>query len=173
MAEESDFPLCRWLRRKRSRDFFEKVTHPATGLAPDYAHFDGTLRGGRRDNFQFDAWRTAMNWSMDWAWWAKDPREQQLSDRLQAFFESKGLDTYGNRFSLDGTRQLEDDHSPGLVAVNAVAGLAATHPRAQKFVSDLWRQPVPSGRYRYYDGMLYLMGMLHCSGQFRIWPVSS
>jgi endo-1,4-beta-D-glucanase Y len=152
-----------------SRDFFQKVTHRATGLAPDHANFDGTLRGGERDHFQYDAWRTAMNWSVDWAWWGKDARERQLSDRLQAFFVSKGMADYGNRFTLDGI-QLGKDHSTGLVAMNAVASLAATEPRARQFVDALWNLPVPSGRYRYYDGMLYLLAMLHCSGEFRIWP---
>jgi oligosaccharide reducing-end xylanase len=149
-----------------SRDFFQKVTNPTTGLAPDYANYDGSPR----NFFQADSWRVAMNWSVDWSWWAKDPREQALSDRIQAFFESKGLDSYGNRFTLDGT-QRDNSHSPGLVATNAVAGLAATDKdRVKKFVEALWNTPIPSGRYRYYDGMLYLMGMLHCSGQFRIWP---
>ena len=54
--------------------------------------------------------------------------------------------------------------------MNAVASLSATHPRAQKFVAALWDAPIPSGQWRYYDGMLYLMGLLHCSGEFRIWP---
>jgi oligosaccharide reducing-end xylanase len=149
-----------------SRDFFQKVTNPTTGLAPDYANYDGSPR----NFFQADSWRVAMNWSVDWAWWAKDPREQALSDRIQAFFESKGLDSYGNRFTLDGT-QRDNSHSPGLVATNAVASLAATDKdRAKKFIEALWNSPIPSGRYRYYDGMLYLMSMLHCSGQFRIWP---
>lgn len=149
-----------------SRDFFQKVTNPTTGLAPDYANYDGSPR----NFFQADSWRVAMNWSVDWSWWAKDPREQTLSDRIQAFFESKGLDSYGNRFTLDGT-QRDNSHSPGLVATNAVAALAATDKdRARKFIEALWNTPIPSGRYRYYDGMLYLMGMLHCSGQFRIWP---
>jgi oligosaccharide reducing-end xylanase len=149
-----------------SRDFFQKVTNPTTGLAPDYASYDGAPR----NFFQADSWRVAMNWSVDWSWWAKDPREQTLSDRIQAFFESKGLDSYGNRFTLDGT-QRNNSHSPGLVATNAVASLAATDKdRARKFIEALWNTPIPSGRYRYYDGMLYLMSMLHCSGQFRIWP---
>ena len=152
-----------------SRDFLQKVTNPATALAPDYANFDGTLRGGQRDNFQYDAWRTAMNWSVDWAWWAKDARERQLSDRLQAFFESKGLADYGNLYTLDGN-QLGSSHSTGLVAMNAVASLAATQPRAGQFVEALWNLTIPTGRYRYYDGMLYLLAMLHCSGEFRIWP---
>jgi len=149
-----------------SRDFFQKVTNSTTGLAPDYANYDGSPR----NYFQADSWRVAMNWSVDWSWWAKDPREQALSDRIQAFFESKGLNSYGNRFTLDGT-QRDNSHSPGLVATNAVAGLAATDKdRAKKFLAALWNTPIPSGRYRYYDGMLYLMSMLHCSGQFRIWP---
>ena len=57
-----------------------------------------------------------------------------------------------------------------LVATNAVASLAATdRERAAKFVEALWKAEIPSGRYRYYDGMWYLMGLLHCSGEFRIW----
>ena len=48
-------------------------------------------------------------------------------------------------------------------------GLAATNPRAKKFVEALWNAAIPSGQFRYYDGMWYLMGLLHCSGEFRIW----
>jgi oligosaccharide reducing-end xylanase len=79
------------------------------------------------------------------------------------------MDTYGNRWSLDGTSQLEANHSLALVSANAASSLAATHPRAAKFVDALWNLGIPSGRYRYYDGMWYLMGLLHCSGEFRIW----
>lgn len=156
-----------------SRDFLQKTTHPVTGLAPDYANFDGTPVvapfNPRSGNFGPDAWRTAANWSVDWSWWAADPRERELSDRIQAFFESKGLATYGNRWSLDGTTQLDAPHSTALVATNAVASLAATNPRAASFVDALWNASIPSGQYRYYDGMWYLMGLLHCSGEFRIW----
>jgi len=56
-----------------------------------------------------------------------------------------------------------------LVGTNAVASLAAKHRQAKQFVNALWDAPVPSGQYRYYDGMLYLMSLLHCSGEFRIW----
>ncbi len=155
-----------------SREFFQRATYPATGLAPDYANFDGTPWASpwnpHSADFQYDSWRTAMNWSVDWAWWARDIREPQRSDRLQAFFESKGMATYGNRFKLDGT-QFGNDHVTGLVAMNAVASLAATHPRAKGFVEALWDTPVPTGPHRYYDGMLYLLALLHCGGEFRIW----
>ena len=58
---------------------------------------------------------------------------------------------------------------PGLAAMNAVASLAATQPRAKVFVEELWNTPVPNGLYRYYGGMLYLMAYLHCAGEFRAW----
>jgi oligosaccharide reducing-end xylanase len=149
-----------------SRDFFPRVTHPVTGLSPDYANFDGSLVYSRT-NFSYDAFRTAGNWSVDWSWWGKDVREQVLSDRIQAFFESEGTN-YGCQFTLDGKR-LEDRHAQGLIAVNAVASLAATNPRAGKFVEELWNLPPPDGLERYYEGLLYLMALLHCSGEFRIW----
>ena len=98
-----------------------------------------------------------------------DPREQQLSDRIQAFFASKD-DNYATRYTLDGNPVGNPSHDIALVATNAMAGLAATDPaRAKKFVEALWNAPIPSGLWRYYDGMWYIMAFLHCSGQFRIW----
>ena len=166
-AAEADF----WrAAAKVSRDFLAKAAHPTTGLVPDYAEFDGRPKpregnpGG--GDFRYDAWRAAMNWSVDYAWWAADPRAIKRSDRLQAFFEKQGLGSYVNRYHLDG-RPIGNDHSPGLVATNAVASLAASDARAWRFVDELWRAEVPRGTWRYYDGMLYLMSLLHVSGQFR------
>ncbi len=157
------------------REFLQRTAHPTTALAPDYANFDGTPWASpwnpHSADFQYDSWRTAMNWSVDWAWWARDVREPQRSDRLQAFFTSKDMATYGHRFKLEGT-QFGNDHVTGLVAMNAVASLAATHPRARRFVEALWNTPVPTGPHRYYDGMLYLLALLHCGGEFRIWALN-
>lgn len=160
-----------------SRKFFVKTTNAKTGLSPSYANFDGTPHvtpSPLSGEFAYDAWRTASNWSVDWSWWRKAPVEQELSDRIQAFFVAQGLDTYGPIYSLDGKDptpgQAGEDHPAGLVATNAVAGLAATdRERARKFVDALWNTPVPSGEGRYYGGMLYMMSFLHLSGEFRIW----
>jgi oligosaccharide reducing-end xylanase len=162
-----------------SRAFFVKTTNPQTGLAPVYANFDGTphiTRFPQSGEFGYDAWRTASNWSVDWSWWRKAPEEQALSDRIQAFFEGQGVDKYGPVFSLDGkdlgaTPGLtHEDHPTGLVGTNAVAGLAATDKaRARKFTESLWNTPIPSGEYRYYDGMLYMMSLMHVGGEFRVW----
>jgi oligosaccharide reducing-end xylanase len=153
-----------------SRDYFVKSTHPVTALNPCYANFDGSLLARPNHyatNFSYDAFRTAGNWAVDWAWWGKDPRQRELSDKLQAFFEAQGPN-YGCVFTLDG-KQLEERHAQGLVAINAVASLSATHPRAKKFVEELWNLPPPDGLERYYEGLLYLMALLHCGGEFRIW----
>jgi len=154
-----------------SRAFFVKTTNPQTGLAPAYANFDGTPHATKFSQstiFGYDSWRTASNWSVDWSWWRKAPQEQQLSDRIQSFFRAQGLTTYSDLYTLDGKSVLAH-HSPGLVATNGVASLAATDPKSKEFVQALWDTPVPSGQLRYYDGMLYLLSFLHCSGEFRIW----
>ncbi len=153
-----------------SRNYFVKVTQPVTGLSPCYANFDGTVvprSGSYGTNFNYDAFRTAGNWAVDWSWWGKDTRERELSDRLQAFFASQGTN-YGCVFTLEG-RQLEGRHAQGLVAINAVASLAAVNPRAKMFVEELWNTPPPTSIERYYEGLLYLMAWLHCSGEFKAW----
>ena len=169
-----------WARAaETSRAFFVKTTNFTTGLSPDYANFDGSphvTRFPQSGTFGYDAWRTASNWSVDWSWWRKSSQEQILSDKIQAFFASQGLNQYGPLYSLDG-RPLSvthgvtpETHATGLVATNAVASLAATdHVRARQFVDALWRADIPSGQARYYDGMLYLLSLLHLSGEFRIW----
>ena len=161
-----------------SRAFFPKTTNPETGLAPAYANFDGTPHANRFPQsaiFGYDSWRTASNWSVDWSWWRKAPQEQELSDRIQAFFWKQGISSYGALYTLDGKPfagpNVESAASPpaGLVATNAVASLAATNPHARDFLKALWDAPVPSGKMRYYDGMLYLMSLMHCGGEFRVW----
>ncbi|AHM61149.1 glycoside hydrolase family protein [Flammeovirgaceae bacterium 311] len=155
-----------------SRSFFHKTTHPKTGLAPDYAHYDGkpvvNHSNKNAKHFAYDSWRTAMNWSVDWAWWQKDPCQQELSNKIQSFFYSQGIESYGGIYTLEG-EMINKGHPPGLVGTNATASLAATHPIAAEFVKALWKQAVPSGNIRYYEGLLYLMSLMHCSGNFRIY----
>lgn len=157
---------------RASRDYFAAAAHPRTALTPDYGNFDATPWAApwrpESVDFRYDAWRSAMNWSMDWSWWRADPRQVELSDRLQAFFAAQGMDGYASLYTLDG-RPLGGGQATGLVAMNAVASLAASHPRRLDFVRALWARPVPSGQQRYYDGMLYLMALLHAGGHYRVW----
>lgn len=162
-----------WVRAASvSREYFDKAAHPKTGLTPDYGEFDGSPWEApwhkQSTHFLYDAWRTVMNWSMDYAWWKKDVNAPARSDRLLAFFESEGMDSYTHHYLVDGTR-LGDSQPQGLAAMNATAGLSAADPRWKNFVEILWHQEPPVGQGRYFDGTLYLLAMLNCSGQYRVW----
>ena len=154
-----------------SRDLFNRVTGPETGLTPDRSNFDGTPVVGRDGTpvpFMADSWRSVSNWSVDYSWWKKDARETVLSDRIQKFFYGQGIDKVVDRYTLDG-KPLSGNHPTGPISTAAVGSLAATDgPTSKAFVDALWNTPVPSGESRYYDGMLYLMSMMHVSGEFRI-----
>ena len=156
---------------RASRAFFSKATNPLTGLAPVYANFDGSPHPTTFDEsalFGHDAWRVASNWSWDASWFAKGSDEETLSDRIQGFFSSQGV-TYGQTFTLTGA-VTDPRPATGLIAANAVTSLAASSgPRAKTFTEALWTAPVPTGKWRYYDGMLYMLSLLHVSGEFRIW----
>jgi len=165
-GEDNDF----WAEAAQvSRQFFKNAAHPQTGLMPDYANFDGTPYGSdEHKDFRFDAWRTLSNVAVDYAWFAADPWQVEQSNRVLGFLASQGIDSYPNQFTLDGT-SLSGDHSTGLVAMAAVAALAADPETGKPFVQTLWDARIPSGKWRYYDGMLYMLGMLHVSGNFKVY----
>jgi oligosaccharide reducing-end xylanase len=156
---------------KTSREFFKMAANPRTGLMPDYANFDGTPLSrwnGGTENFQYDAWRCAMNMSLDYSWFAKDKWEIVELNKILEFFHAEGIGKYGNIFTLDG-KKLGNDHSVGLIGMNAVGCISATSRYRKEFLDELWNSPVPSGAYRYYDGMLYMLSMLQVSGNFKIY----
>ena len=155
---------------KASRKHFKEATNASTGLGPDYSEYSGAAKKeGNHNDFRFDAWRTAANIACDYAWWAKDDWAVTHANRLQSFFYDKGVESYGNQWTLDGKTEYSTDHSPGLVAMNATAGLAASDQKAWAFVEDFWNISPTTGTYRYYDGCLYMMGLLHCSGKFQVY----
>jgi oligosaccharide reducing-end xylanase len=152
-----------------SRAFFHLAANPQTGLMPDYANFDGSpSKDTDHKDFRYDAWRTLSNVAVDYAWFGADSWQTGQSDRVLNFLLAQGVDSYPNQYSLNG-KPLSTDHSTGLVAMAAVAALAAGEETGKPFVDALWRTEIPSGKWRYYDGMLYLLGLLHAGGEFRIY----
>ena len=151
-----------------SRQHFKDATNEKTGLGPDYSEYSGTAKHeGNHADFRFDAWRIAANIACDYAWWAQDSWATTHANRIQSFFYDQGVDSYGNQWSLDGKNLNSPDHSPGLVAMNATASLASSDKKSWSFLEDLWNISPTTGKYRYYDGCLYMMGLLHCSGKFK------
>jgi oligosaccharide reducing-end xylanase len=55
----------------------------------------------------------------------------------------------------------------------AVAGQAADPELARPFVQQLWDAPLPEGQWRYYNGLLYFLGLLQTGGRFPVHSPSS
>lgn len=152
-----------------SRSYLKTVVHPQTGLAPNYSYFDGRPYDDEYNgNFRYDAFRVGANIGVDYAWFRADPWEVEQSNRLLDFFASQGMDEYKAEYYLTGEPQVAH-RSPGLIATNAVAALAADPEKGRPFVQALWDLEIPTGKYRYYDGLLMMLGLLQVSGNFRIY----
>jgi oligosaccharide reducing-end xylanase len=53
------------------------------------------------------------------------------------------------------------------VGCNSTLRFALPASSGKPFVDKLWSTGVPASNY--WDGVLYTLGMLHVSGNFRIW----
>ena len=152
-----------------SRDYLPKSVHPQTGLAPNYSYFDGKPYNDEYNgNFRYDAFRVGANVGMDYVWFAPGNWHVEQANRLLSFFASQGMDDYKAEYTLDGNPEV-GHRSSGLMATNAVAALAADREIGEPFVQALWEASVPTGQYRYYDGLLMMLGLLQVSGNFRIY----
>lgn len=152
-----------------SRAYLPTTVHPETGLAPNYSYFDGTPYDDEYNgNFRYDAFRVGANVGMDYVWFRPGNWHVEQSNRLLSFFASQGMDDYKAEYLLTGEPQV-GHRSSGLMATNAAAALAADRAIGEPFVQALWDQPLPTGQYRYYDGLLMMLGLLQVSGNFRIY----
>ena len=152
----------------KSREMFPKFAHGTTGLMPDYANYDGSPRNenGHQD-FRYDAWRCIMNMAVDFSWFRPEGVDYTaLVNRQHNFLASKGgVPNYHNVYTLDGQQiGSNTEHSPGLVACNATGALASNQMVAWEFIDDFMATAIPTGRFRYYDGLLYYLNFLHVSG---------
>lgn len=154
-----------------SRNFWHLTANAETGLMPDYAKFTGEPypSGDYGEFFYADAWRNGMNVAMDYSWFAADAWQIEQSNTLLKFFADLGINRYNSKFEIDGTPAQPQHRATGLIAANAVASLAASDDVRMEFVEAFWKTPIPTGQYRYYDGLLYLLGLLELSGNFQIY----
>ena len=167
-----------------ARAFLRRACHPVTGLNTDMAEFSGIPSKSFwiPNAFRYDSWRVPMNIAMDYSWFAKDIKwKQDYSMRIQNFLFCRGIDTFEDQYNIDGTlpttilqaggfKKLR--HSIGLVATSATASIMGTQAKSWKFVDAVWNEklePYSDGYFDpYYDGLLYLFGLMHLSGNYRI-----
>lgn len=166
-----------------SRAFLQRACHPVTGLNSDYTEFSGEPHPTRwmPPGFRYDSWRVPMNITMDYAWFGKDKAWQEdYAKRIQNFLRSKGINSFGDQFNLDGTtpdfilqagpvKKLR--HSIGLVATAATTTII-NKDKNLDFLKALWNaklEPYEDGYFDpYYDGLMYLFSLMHLSGKYQL-----
>ncbi len=156
---------------EQSRKFLHITCHPVTGMAPEYAEYDGTpKRLFREAQFYSDSYRVAMNIGLDAAWFNKDESLGEIVDKLQAFFsENTTLGDY-KAYMIDGTALDESAmHPVAIIATNAAGSLAAKGKYRMQWVKDFWELPLRKGKRRYYDNCLYFFSLLMLAGRYVIY----
>lgn len=166
-----------WARAANAaRGHLMESAHPETGLHPDYSLYDGTAyawpgAGYDTSLYMYDAIRCAMNTGMDSYLCGSDlVRQQDAMRRLLRFFKRDGC-THAH-FRTDGSEAF-GDYSCGMAGANAVGAMALVSSSTdgdrelvREFVQRLWDTNPPTGKYRYYEGLVYFLSMLHVSGNF-------
>ncbi|MCQ2608580.1 MAG: glycosyl hydrolase family 8 [Bacteroidales bacterium] len=158
---------------KAARDLLYNSAHKITGLYPDYCNFDGSgyypnWAGYNTSIYKYDAIRCPMNVGMDYHWFAADSRQETMMYNILNFFKN---DKYTHAyFNVDGTGA-DGYYSEGQKGGNGVGVFALTagnEALAKENLQKLWDVTPPSGQWRYYNGMVYMLSMLHATGNFRI-----
>lgn len=152
----------------QSRIYLTIACHPQTGLAPEYANFDGTpeITRGHGD-FYSDAYRVAMNIGLDASWFGSRPEYRTIANNLQSFLD--GREPYMT-YRIDGTVLSEPAlHPTAIIATTAAASLATDTPLSENWVRKFWNTPLRTGERRYYDNCLYFFCMLMLAGEYRIY----
>ena len=155
-----------------SRAYLRLSCHPVTGLAPEYAEYDGSPHtGGGHDVFFSDSYRVAANIGLDYEWFARDLWQRGEAGKILSFFHKVDGAPQYNKYLIDGTPLQERAlHPVGLLATNAMAALAADNgANAEETVRQFWDMPLRTGVRRYYDNCLYFFSVLALSGRYRIW----
>ena len=155
-----------------SRKYIALSAHPVTGMAPEYAEFDGTPRQlhDKVQQFYSDSYRVAMNIGLDAAWNGITPDLRDVVNRLQIWFaDNTKLGEYDS-YMLDGTALgIPAMHPVAIIATNAAASLASDNQYKMKWVEDFWKTPPATGDRRYYDNCLYFFCLLMLAGEYKIY----
>ena len=158
-----------------ARGLLQNACHSTTGLFPDYSNFDGspyypTSWSPSYDTkrYQYDASRSAMNVGMDYNWFASDDQQPIMMARLLNFFKNDNFQH--GYFNVDGSGA-DGNYNEAMRGSNGVACFALQNndALAKSVLQKMWDTNLPTGQWRYYNGMVYYLSMLHASGYFKIY----
>jgi oligosaccharide reducing-end xylanase len=147
-----------------SRNYLAAAAHSQTGLFPWKSEFTGEPLGGTDGQFNFETCRAYLHLALDYSWNRADPSQPEEAERALAFFNDQGVDNVFLVYELNGT-PVGSGQSTATAAMVASLGLIAPLDSSRPFMQWLWDTPTPTGMYRYYDGMLYLLSLLALGGE--------
>jgi oligosaccharide reducing-end xylanase len=125
------------------RAYMQKVVD-SNGVCPYQASMTATNPQAANS----DSLRCVGNLMMDWYMFGVDTWQK---------------DTYAPKFAAYSSSR----NNGASVGPNATLGFALPASSGKAFVDKLWSMATPSRDY--WGGVLYMLGMLHVSGNFRIW----
>jgi endo-1,4-beta-D-glucanase Y len=169
---------ARWRQiAQTSRQYFVSSANGNTGLHPDYATFQGGAVAGNapHEQFQYDAWRVIMNMALDYSWTGANASLKTQIEKYHSFFSNFTTDAANNvsssLFQINGqpstsTGTAGGGSSTALTATLASGGLASSAANLQLYVDNAWNVGQQSGTYRYYQQLVYALGMLAASGWY-------
>jgi len=156
-----------------ARTLLKNASNTTSGLFPDYCSFSGAPYNPSwktdydAKQYKYDAIRCAMNVGMDYNWFRSDSVNQvSMMTKLLTFFQSDGF-AHGY-FDWNGTNS-SGSYSEGMAGANGVGAFAVSSTLGNTYTQRLWNVSPPTGTYRYYNGMVYFLSMLHASGNFKIY----
>ena len=154
-----------------SREYLVRSAHPQTGMSPEYAEYDGAPRFLFNKDYGYysDAYRVAMNITLDSMWFGTRPGYSAIATHLQNYFHGISETDY-RAYQIDGTPTEEPAMHP--VAITAALGAASAiseSPWAEEMLRNFWETPPRKGNRRYYDNCLYFFALLMLSGMYRIY----
>ena len=128
------------------RTFFHNAAD-ATGFIGDQSQFTGASTNTSGD----DKLRCVAN---------------IMSDHNFFNADSWQTETYAPEYAK---RESGGTTSTAELACDGLLGFGLPTATGKPFVQNLWSVAIPSGMWRYYDGTLYTLALLHVSGAFRLW----
>lgn len=146
-----------------SRALLANVSHPTTGLLPDVITHTGAPVAGR-DAYRATTARALLNMALDHLWFGPRGWVVEQNERRLDFFLGEGVDDYVSEYTTAGV-PLVDYNTAAHRSLVAVAAGTAPDERYDVFLQRLLDEPIPTGVFRYYDGMLHILGLLVLSGQ--------
>jgi oligosaccharide reducing-end xylanase len=129
-----------------SRAFLHTIT-ASNGVIPDQSSFAGAATNSSGD----DKLRCVANIMSDHNFFDADPWQTT---------------TYAPEY---GMHEMNGTTSTAELACDGLLGFGLPPSTGTPFVTKLWNVAIPTGTFRYYDGALYTLALLHVSGTFQLW----